>query len=104
MSEVFVIRNQAGHYWGKAKAWVDGSDPRAVLRVKHEDEGVNTLFELSAKDVELRGEVVAAELGPRGEPLLEISDIPLPAAPEQEETGADVADTAATGTCTAGGA
>lgn len=78
MSDVFVIRNQHGHYWGKGKAWVDGSDPRAVLRVKHQDEGINTLVELSAKDVELRGEVVPAELGPKGEPVLEISDTPLP--------------------------
>jgi hypothetical protein len=85
MSDVFVIRNQDGHYWGKARAWVDGADPRAVFRVKHQDEGVNTLFELSAKDVGLRGEVVAAELGPKGEPLLEVSDVPLPAPPEPEE-------------------
>lgn len=82
MNEVFVIRNQLGHYWGKSKAWVDGRDPRTVLRVKHEDEGINTLFELSAKDVELRGEVLAAELGPKGEPVLEVSDTPLPTPPE----------------------
>ncbi|WP_193940630.1 hypothetical protein [Parahaliea mediterranea] len=84
MTEVFVIRNQLGHFWGKSKAWVDGRDPRAVLRVKHQDEGINTLFELSAKDVELRGEVVPAELGPKGEPVLQVSDIPLPVAPEAE--------------------
>lgn len=83
MNEVYVIRNQLGHYWGKSKTWVDGRDPRAVLRVKHQDEGINSLFELSAKDVELRGEVLAAELGPKGEPVLEISDIPLPTPPEE---------------------
>ena len=84
MSEVFVIRNQLGHYWGKSKAWVDGSEPRGVQRLKHEDEAVNLLFELSSKDFELRGEVVAAELGDRGEPLVEPSEHPLPVDPEPE--------------------
>ncbi|GAB3287171.1 hypothetical protein [Parahaliea aestuarii] len=92
MTEVFVIRNQLGHFWGKSKAWVDGRDPRAVVRVKHQDEGINTLFELSAKDVGLRGEVVAADLGPKGEPLLEVSDIPLPTPPEAAEDPAPGAD------------
>ena len=44
MTEVFVIRNQLGHYWGKSKAWVDGSQPKQVLRSAHRDEAVNTLF------------------------------------------------------------
>ncbi len=86
MTDVFVIRNQLGHFWGKPKAWVDGSDPRAVWRVKHQDEGINTLFELSAKDVQLRGEVVAAELGARGEPVLEVSEIPLPTPPSTNDS------------------
>tara|TARA_R110002110_G_scaffold110071_4_gene274443 strand:- start:71080 stop:71394 length:315 start_codon:yes stop_codon:yes gene_type:complete len=78
MSDVFVIRNQLGHYWGKSKAWVDGRDARAVQRVKHQDEAVNLLFELSSKDVDLRGEVVTAAVDERAEPLLEPSSNPLP--------------------------
>ncbi len=77
MTEVFVIRNQLGHYWGKKKIWVDGSDPRVVMRAKHEDEAINTLFELSSKDVALRGEVLAAQLTERREPIIEPSQIPL---------------------------
>lgn len=77
MTEVFVIRNQLGHYWGKSKTWVDGSDARAVMRARHEDEAVNTLFELSSKDFELRGEVLAAQLTERGDPIVEPSQIPL---------------------------
>jgi hypothetical protein len=77
MTEVFVIRNQLGHYWGKKKTWVDGSDARVVMRAKHEDEAINTLFELSSKDIELRGEVIAAELTERREPIIEPSQIPL---------------------------
>ncbi len=77
MTDVFVVRNQLGHYWGKAKTWVDGSSPRAVLRTKHQDEALNTLFELSSRDIELRGEVVQTVLCERGEPVIEPSQIPL---------------------------
>ena len=94
MTDVFVIRNQLGHYWGKSKAWVDGSQPRLVLRTAHRDEAVNTLFELSSKDFELRGEVVAAQLGERGEPVIEPSQIPLPMDAETEGS-ADAAVNAA---------
>lgn len=82
MTEVFVIRNQQGHYWGKSKQWVDGTDARAVMRTRHRDEAVNTLFELGSKDFELRGEVFAAALTERGEPAVEPSRVPLPVAPE----------------------
>ena len=84
MTDVFVIRNQHGHYWGKSKEWLDGSDNRAVLRTKHEDEAVNTLVELSTKDIELRGQVVAAELDQRNHPIIEPSEIPLPGEPDAE--------------------
>jgi hypothetical protein len=78
MTDLFVIRNQLGHYWGKRKEWVDGSDARVVMRTKHRDDAANTLFELSSKDFELRGEVIAAGLDQRGEPIVEPSQIPLP--------------------------
>ena len=84
MTDVFVIRNQQGHYWGKSKEWLDGSDNRTVLRTRHEDEAVNTLFELSAKDIDLRGEVIAAELDQRNHPIIEPSAIPLPGKPDVE--------------------
>ena len=84
MTDVFVIRNQLGHYWGKKKLWVDGRDARTVMRAKHRDEAVNTLFELSSKDIDLRGKITPAELNPRGEPLIEASDIPLPDVPEND--------------------
>ncbi|WP_205422635.1 hypothetical protein [Seongchinamella sediminis] len=82
MTDVYVIRNQHGHYWGKRKLWQSGEDARTVLRSKHEDEAINILFELSAKDIELRGEVVAAPLSERGEPLIEPSQVPLPSLEE----------------------
>ena len=84
MTDVFVVRNQLGHYWGKAKIWVDGSTPRTVMRTRHEDEAINTLFELSSRDIELRGEVIATQLTERNDPIVEPSEIPLPEEPEQE--------------------
>ena len=85
MTDTFVIRNQLGHYWGKGKHWVDGSEPKTVMKLAHHDQAINTLVELSSKDIELRGEIVAAELNSRGEPKVEASDIPLPDAPAAEE-------------------
>jgi len=91
MTEVFVIRNQLGHYWGKSKTWLDGSEARAVMRAKHRDEAVNTLVELSSKDFELRGDVVTAELTERGEPIIESSQIPLPITAEPEPAECEIA-------------
>lgn len=74
MAEVFVVRNQLGHYWGKGKLWVDGREARAVMRARHEDEAINTLFELGSKDFELRGEVICVPLSERGDPVVEPSE------------------------------
>ena len=84
MSEIFIIRNQLGHFWGKSKTWVDGSDARAVVRVKNRDEASNTLFELSSKDFELRGDILEAEANTKGDPMVQVSDIPLPEVPAAE--------------------
>ena len=97
MAELFVIRNQLGHYWGKSKAWVDGADARAVKLSRHRDEAVNTLFELSSKDFELRGEVLRVEANERGDPVVEPSQIPLPMDPAEPERQAS-AGAAAPGT------
>ena len=83
MTDVYVIRNQLGHYWGKSKAWVDGSEPRTVMRSPHRDEATNTLVELSAKDIDLRGEIIPVVLSDKGEPQVEASEIPVPLTPEQ---------------------
>ncbi|MCB1699684.1 MAG: hypothetical protein KDI14_02440 [Halioglobus sp.] len=96
MTEVFVIRNQLGHYWAKSKTWVDGSQPRLVLRTPHRDEAVNTLVELNSRDFELRGEVLLAELSERGEPMIEASQNPLSADPAAESDPADAGERDAT--------
>ncbi len=105
MTEVFVVRNQLGHYWGKGKEWVDGTEPRGVMRAKHEDEAVNTLFELSSKDIELRGEVTAVQLTDKNEVIIEPSEHLLPkktdteaeaSPPETELQPVDAGDNVAT--------
>ena len=68
---VYVIRNQQGAFWSKGKEWVDGRDARQVARYRHQDEAVNTLVELSAKNVDLRGRIEAVPLSERGEPTLQ---------------------------------
>ena len=71
---VFIIRNQLGQYWIRAGEWVDGREPQRVLRFEHRDEAVNQLVELSAKDIDLRGEVLHSELNERGDPDIEPSE------------------------------
>lgn len=89
MTDVYVVRNQLGHYWGKAKEWVDGREPKTVMRVKHEDEAINTLFELSSKDIDLRGEVMAVALTERGDPVVEASEHLILKESEIADTAAD---------------
>lgn len=74
MSDVFVICNQLGQYWGKKKKWVDGTDPKKIMVCKHEDEAVNLLVELGARDYELRGEVIVPATNDRGIPQVEPSE------------------------------
>jgi hypothetical protein len=78
MNETFVIRNQLGHYWGKKKCWVDGSRAKKVMLCKHRDEGLNLLVELSARDIDLRGEVLAVETNNKGVPVVTPSEYLLP--------------------------
>ena len=86
MPDVFVITNQLGHFWGKSKQWVDGKDPRTILRARHQDEAVNTLVDLSTKDMTLRGQVIEVPLSQRGEPVVTVSDIPVPQIEESPST------------------
>ena len=68
MSEIFVVCNQLGQYWGKKKRWVDGTNAKKVMTLKHRDEGLNLLVELSSRDIDLRGEILAVPANDRGVP------------------------------------
>jgi hypothetical protein len=87
MNETFVICNQLGHYWGKKKLWVDGTRAKKVMLCKHEDEGLNLLVELSAKDIDLRGEIVGVETNDKGVPVVTPSEHLLP--DEEDLMGTD---------------
>ena len=61
MERNFILKNQDGHYWGRGKEWVDGSDRARVAQYKHRDEASNTVFELSSKDFGLRAEILEVQ-------------------------------------------
>jgi hypothetical protein len=81
----FILKNQDGHYWGRSKEWVDGSDRSRVAQYKHRDEASNTVFELSSKDFGLRAEILEMTLKEGKLPKLSISQIALPGLEEEKE-------------------
>ena len=85
MDRSFILKNQDGHYWGRSREWVDGSDRARVAQYKHRDEASNTVFELSSKDFGLRAEILEMTLKEGKLPKLNISQIPLPGLEEEME-------------------
>jgi hypothetical protein len=75
---VFVIQNQLGQFWTRSGEWADGREPQRLLKLKHHDEAVNQLVELSAKDIDLRGEILACEVNAKNEPEVAVSDHTTP--------------------------
>src|SRR5690606_41564599 len=67
---VFVIKNQADLFLNKQGEWVDDAQPATLYRTVHRDEAVNTVFEVSAKDMYLRAEVLACKVDEKGQPAL----------------------------------
>jgi hypothetical protein len=80
---VFVIRNQSGQFLSKQNEWVDAGQPATLYRTVHRDEAVNTVFEISAKDIYLRAELVACRLDDRGAPALDQQVLDQQAAPSE---------------------
>ncbi len=72
---VFVIKNQAGQFLNKQQEWVDGGDRQALYRAAHRDEAVNTVFEVSSKDIYLRAEAIACPVDSKGQPLPQGADL-----------------------------
>ena len=79
----YVLRNQLGQYWTRSKEWSDGREPQRLLKHKHRDEALNLLVELSAKDVDLRGEILPCEVSDRGDPVVEVSEHRTPTLAEK---------------------
>lgn len=72
MNEVYVVRNQEGQYLSKQREWVSGRDASVLYRTPHKDEAVNTVFEVSAKDLQLRAEPLACTVDHRQLPQVEV--------------------------------
>lgn len=76
MRKAFIITNQHGHYLGKQREWLSGSDRRLLYRSEHRDDVVNTVFEMSSKDFDLRASIAECELDEQGQPRVTVIDIP----------------------------
>jgi hypothetical protein len=68
---VFVIRNQHGLFLTRQNEWVDGHDAAPLFKAAFRDVALNTLIELNAKDIELRGVIEAVEVNEKGLPQVE---------------------------------
>ena len=72
--KVFIIRNQNNLYLDKSQGWVSGKDINCVYRTGFHDEALNSLIEVNAKDISLRGEILEVELSEKKQPLLKVSE------------------------------
>lgn len=71
MNTVFAIKNQHGLYLNKHQEWVDSRDSQSLYRTAHKDEAINTVFEMSSRDIHMRAEVIACAVDEKGNPLAE---------------------------------
>lgn len=85
MTNVFVIRNQFGHYLGRHGEWLDGSHVPGLYRTEHRDAAVNELVEVNLRDFDLRGEIIACEAEDGGYPVVEVLN-PIVATAQEAET------------------
>ncbi len=84
MTKLFIIRNQDGLYLSRQQEWLDGRDRNPLYRTVHRDEAINTVFEVSSRDIALRAEVLACDADARGNPLL--GDGAVPARDQRDES------------------
>jgi hypothetical protein len=91
---VFVVKNQQGLYLTKQQEWVDGADNHGLYRTRHRDEAINTVFEVSSRDIYLRAETVICDLDAKGNPALATAETVTPARAAQiaRQQNADLED------------
>jgi len=105
MNKVFVVKNQHGLYLSKQQEWVGGTESQSLFRTAHRDEAINTVFEVSSKDIYLRAEAVACDVDAKNNPVVEVNaanepssqaELPIGAidepAPEAEDAAPQSAD------------
>ena len=59
----FVLQNADGRYFGKDLDWIAELKASAIFCCEHQDQALNKLVELNAKDINLRAQVVACDSG-----------------------------------------
>lgn len=90
MDKVFVVKNQQGLYLSKQQEWVSGADAQTLFRSAHRDEAINTVFEVSSRDIYLRAEAVACAVDAKNNPVLTDESQPdLPLAAEESVAATD---------------
>jgi hypothetical protein len=70
MSRVYLLQNQQGLYFTKKNEWSAEVSASLLYRTEHHDIALNTLLEINAKDIELRGKIVEVECDEKGLPIL----------------------------------
>jgi len=95
MSQVFVLQNQDGYFLSKKKEWVDGREAAQLFRSPHQDEALNQMVEINAKDHTQRIIIVDCVLNDKRHPMLDPETLPEPKIELPIE--ADIDETAATG-------
>lgn len=76
MTSVFVVKNQLGQYLSKQQEWISGTDSQILFRTAHRDEAINTVFEVSSRDIYLRAEALACDVDAKGNPIVDAA-LPL---------------------------
>jgi len=57
----FVLQNADGRYFSKDLDWIDELKASAIFCYEHQDQALNKLVELSAKEINLRAHVIACD-------------------------------------------
>ena len=57
----FVLQNADGRYFGKDLEWIVELKASAIFCYEHQDQALNKLVELNAKDINLRAQVIACD-------------------------------------------
>ena len=87
MAKAFVIRNQDGQYLTKKGEWVSGKEAKGLYHQAHQDQALNQLIEVNAKDIYLRGNIIELELCEKRRPIV-LEYGPDPEQPELLSEGA----------------
>ena len=59
----FVLQDADGRYLGKDLDWMDELKASAIFCCEHQDQALNKLVELNAKDINLRARVIVCDSG-----------------------------------------